>query len=84
MNTGNNNSPLLDTQGLPRPDPHPELDTSTYQILENTLPLVLCCCQLGDRKGIQPVEDMLQQLSRDSLESCCNLDYPDITWIILP
>ena len=31
------NPPPSDTRGLPRPDPLPELDTPSYQILENTL-----------------------------------------------
>ena len=26
-----------DTRGLPRPDPRPELDTHSYQVVENTL-----------------------------------------------
>jgi len=44
----NNNSPPSETRGLPRPDPRPELDTPTYQILENTLTL----SQLLVRGGI--------------------------------
>ena len=30
-------SPPSDTRGLPRPDPRPEFDTPSYQILDNTL-----------------------------------------------